>query len=644
MNNLLWQPSETAKQDTQMYAFMQGLSARLGLDFSDYPALYAWSIAEPAAFWEAVADFVGIDWRVRPAKSVSGLLRPFGPRNDGRWFEGGRLNYAAHLLKNPDDSLALIAYDEQGEQQRFTRAALHQRVACAQAHLIQLGLRSGDIVAAVLPNGPEAIIFMLATTALGAIWTSCSPDFGVPALVDRFSQVSPRFLVTTPGTQYKGRWIDAEAKNQALKEALPSLTAVISTADALPAQAALHLESLPFDHPAFILYSSGTTGLPKCMVHGHGGTLIQHMKELILHTDLKAGDRLLYITTCGWMMWNWMVSALGTGATVVLYEGSPLYPQTDHLLSILSEAKITVFGTSAKFLSTWQKAGVKAQGTSALNSVRTILSTGSPLLPETFDYVYKYLKSDLCLSSISGGTDILSCFALGCPLLPVYQGELQCRGLGMAVEVWNKNGESVVEERGELVCVQAFPSMPLKFWNDPGDIKYRKAYFSQFGSVWTQGDYAMLKANGGLMIFGRSDAVLNPGGVRIGTAEIYRQVESLPAIAESLAVGLQLKDEQIILLFVILAPQVLLTDDLINEIKQRLRQNASPRHVPAQIIAVQDFPRTYNGKVSEMAVTKILHGQPLDNAQALINPESLDFFRSWRETHIINGNISSAGT
>jgi len=602
MNPILWQPSEAEMKNSQMYAFMQEVSSQYGINLTNYQDLYAWSIEHSEDFWGEVKRWIPV------------------------------MNYAQHLLRSPDHSLAILSYTEAGEQARLTRADLYQRVAQAQSWLISAGVKQNDVVAAVLPNLPETIIFMLATTAMGAIWTSCSPDFGVPALIDRLSQVCPKVLITAPGYTYKGRYIDCQEKNQALIQALPSLLQTHSINQTiLTDQQQVFFESLPFDHPAFILYSSGTTGLPKCIVHGHGGTLIQHMKELILHTDLKAGDRLLYITTCGWMMWNWMTSALGTGASLVLYEGAPLYPEADHLLQLIKKAGVTVFGTSAKFLSSWQKAGVRAKGTDLLDSVRTILSTGSPLMPDTFQYVYDELKADLCLSSISGGTDIISCFALGCPLLPVYSGELQCRGLGMAVEVWNEEGRPVVEELGELVCVKPFPSMPLKFWNDPGDILYRKAYFSRFENVWTQGDYAMLKANGGLMIFGRSDAVLNPGGVRIGTAEIYRQVESLSAIAESMAVGLDRDGNQEIILFVILAPGLTLTDPLISQIKQKLRDNASPRHVPAQIIAVQDFPRTINGKVSEIAATKILNGQPLDNLQALANPEVLEIFKEWRE-------------
>jgi acetoacetyl-CoA synthetase len=492
-------------------------------------------------------------------------------------------------------------------------------------------VKKNDVVAALLPNVPEAIIFMLATTAMGAIWTSCSPDFGVPAILDRFSQVEPKALITAPGYLHKGKWIDCRDKNQTLISALPTLLQTHSIDQSLDQnQDKVYFESLPFDHPGFILYSSGTTGKPKCIVHGQGGTLIQHMKELILHTDLKPGDRLLYLTTCGWMMWNWMASALGTGAAVVLFEGNPFFPQSDSLFSILSEAQVTVFGTSAKFLSTWQKAGVTSSHSDAFKNIHTVLSTGSPLLPDTFKYVYTSLKEDLCLSSISGGTDIISCFALGCPLLPVYAGELQCRGLGMAVEVWNEEGESVIEEKGELVCIKAFPSMPLKFWNDPDGKKFHQAYFNRFEGVWTHGDYAMLKSNGGLVIFGRSDSVLNPGGVRIGTAEIYRQVETLPSVQESLAVGLDQDGNQVIILFVILAPGQTLSESLKDEIKLRLRQNASPRHVPAQIIEVKDFPRTVNGKVSEIAVTKIINHQPLDNLDALANPEVLDLFRELR--------------
>jgi len=631
MNPILWQPSDEAVKQSQMYLFMQKAGKK------NYDELYDWSIKNLDEFWAAMAEFAGLPSLREGAadeaiQDRAGLLRRFTPRNDEI-----RINYAEHLLKNPDNTFAVLSYDENGEQASLTRHDLYLAVARAQAWLIEAGIKQNAVVAAVLPNVPEAIIFMLATTALGAIWTSCSPDFGVPALVDRLCQVSPRVLITAPGYTYKGKWMDCAEKNIQLAQALPGLARTLSISAPIPTEAStVHFEPLPFNHPAFILYSSGTTGMPKCIVHGHGGTLIQHMKELMLHTDLKAGDRLLYLTTCGWMMWNWMVSALGTGATLVLYEGNPLYPKPDSLFEVLSAAKVTVFGTSAKFLSTWQKEGVQGLNSSAFAQVRTILSTGSPLMPDTFDYVYQSLKQDVCLSSIAGGTDLISCFALGNPLLPVYQGELQCRGLGMAVEIWDEKGEPVVEQQGELVCVKPFPSMPVKFWNDPGDTKYHQAYFARFKNVWTHGDYAMLKANGGLVIFGRSDALLNPGGVRIGTAEIYRQVETLPAVTESLAIGFNHNDTQDIILFVILAPGQGLTESLKAEIKQRLRQNASPRHVPAEIYEVKDFPRTRNGKVSEIAVTKIFNGQPLDNLQALANPEVLDIFRSLRETHILD--------
>lgn len=639
MNEILWRPNAKRMESSEMYAFMQFLEQSFDLNLYHYQDLYDWSVNSPADFWAAFASFTEIQFDV-PPDEVMVQSEDF---LHTRWFTGAKLNYAAHLLEYWDDNIAIASYDESGFVEDLTFAELHQAVAKVQMAMVTAGIQKGDVVAGLMPNVPETIIAMIATTALGAIWTSCSLDFGAEGIIDRFAQVKPKMLFTTAGYTFKGKWIDCTAKIKETQAALTSLYQTIwleikprqklSDKENLwsewirPDAKIVTFESVDFDHPAFILYSSGTTGMPKCIVHGHGGTLIQHLKELRLHTNLKRDDRLMYVTTCGWMMWNWMASGLAVGATLVLFEGSPVYPNPKSLFRTIKKAEITVFGTSAKYLSMLQHASVK-DSSNAFASVHTILSTGSPLMPETFSYIYQSIKQDICVSSIAGGTDIISCFALGCPVLPVRSGELQCRGLGMAVEIWNQNGTAIVGEQGELVCVKPFPSIPVKFWDDPGDKKYLAAYFEKFPNVWTHGDYAMLTDNGGLVIFGRSDAVLNPGGVRIGTAEIYRQVEAIPGILESLAIGQNIKDTQRIILFVILEKNQTLDQELIKKIKARLREQASPRHVPEEIIQVKDFPRTVNGKVSEIAVSRVMNGHSIDNAHALINPQVLKHFEA----------------
>jgi acetoacetyl-CoA synthetase len=565
------------------------------------------------------------------------------------WFPGTRLNFAENLLRLRNDQPALLFHNERGQRRQLSFADLHAEVARVAAGLRACGVVTGDRVVGFLPNLPEAVIAMLAAASIGATWSSCSPDFGIQGVLDRFGQIAPRVLFTADGYFYGGKTIDSLAPIAGVLAQLPSVehVVVVPYVSAAPdlaslrnarlyrdfgtAGSPLEFAALPFDHPLYILYSSGTTGVPKCIVHGAGGTLLQHQKEHLLHTDLKPGDRMLYFTTCGWMMWNWLVSALAAGATAVLYDGSPTYPDARVLWRIAHSEKLTVFGTSARYLAAIEKEGVNPREEFRLDALRTILSTGSPLAPEGFEYVYRDIKTDVQLSSISGGTDIVSCFVLGSPVLPVYRGEIQCRGLGMRVEIFDEAGRAVIGQPGELVCTAPFPSMPVGFWNDPDGSRYRAAYFERFPNVWCHGDYAALTAHGGVIIYGRSDAVLNPGGVRIGTAEIYRQVEKLDEVLESLAVGQDWNNDVRVILFVRLRPSVTLSESLQQKIRQTIRSNTTARHVPAKIIAVPDIPRTISGKIVELAVRNVIHGRPVKNTDALANPHALDHFRNLPE-------------
>jgi acetoacetyl-CoA synthetase len=625
---------------TRLAAFTTQVNRRHGLGLADYADLHAWSIAHPAAFWNEVREHAGLVSEGESDPVVQDLDQMPG----ARWFPGMRLNYAENLLKGDPAAEVLIFRGEDGRRTAYTRGQLTQLSGRLAHALASDGVEPGDRVAGFLPNIPEAVIAMLACARLGAVWSSCSPDFGVQGVLDRFGQIAPKVLVTADGYRYGGKSHDSLAVVRQLQEHLPGLTrtVVVPFLDqegnlpegtvawddylAAPAAADRGFLRVPFDHPLFIMFSSGTTGLPKCMVHSVGGTLLQHVKEHQLHCDLRAGDRLFYFTTCGWMMWNWLVSGLASGACVVLFDGHPLRPE-DALWQLAEDEQINVFGVSARFLASCDKAGLQPAQDHDLNALRTILSTGSPLLPETFDFVYRRVKGDVQLSSISGGTDIISCFALGCPILPVRRGELQCRGLGMAVAVHDPEGRAVLGEKGELVCTAPFPSMPVGFWNDPEGKRYHQAYFARFPGIWCHGDFAELRPEGGMVIHGRSDTVLNPGGVRIGTAEIYRVVEKMAEINESLAVGQQWEGDERIVLFVVLAPETPWSDLLADEIKARLRKEKSPRHVPAVICPVSALPRTISGKLVEKAVASILHGQMVDNADALANPEVLDLFR-----------------
>ncbi|MFQ5849904.1 MAG: acetoacetate--CoA ligase [Candidatus Binatia bacterium] len=647
MGTPIWTPSPSRIQQANMTRFLGYVRKNHEPGVTDYPSLYSWSIRDTEAFWAAIWEFCGI----RASRHWDLVLKDGDKMPGAQWFTGSQLNFAENLLRRRDDKPALVFWGEDKRKARLSYAGLWDQVARLAHAMRDAGVTVGDRVAGFMPNVPATVIAMLASTSMGAIWSSCSPDFGINGVLDRFGQIKPKILFTADGYFYKGKPVDSLKRVQGILRELPDIQRVIvvpyveeqpdisvlencvlypdfiSRAKGLD----IDFEQLPFDHPIYILYSSGTTGKPKCIVHGAGGTLIQHLKELVLHTDLKPDDRVFYFTTCGWMMWNWLVSSLATGATVFLYDGSPFHPGPAALLDFAEQEGMTVFGTSARYLSAIEKAGVKPGKTHNLACLRAILSTGSPLAPESFNYVYRDIKSDIQLSSISGGTDLISCFALGNPILPVFRGELQCRGLGMAVEVFDEQGKSVRGGKGELVCTAPFPSMPVFFWEDPGNKKYRAAYFKRYPGVWAHGDYAELTEHEGMIIYGRSDAVLNPGGVRIGTAEIYRQVEKLPEVLESVAVGQEWKNDIRIILFVKLKDDVTLEDELTNRIKTTIRENTTPRHVPAKVIQVGDIPRTLSNKIVEIAVRDVIHNRPVENVDSLANLEALEFFRDLPE-------------
>ncbi|MCC5854885.1 MAG: acetoacetate--CoA ligase [Idiomarina sp.] len=642
---VLWKPSQGQIEATRMIDFMRAVESEFQQAFDDdYAQLHAWSVKEKESFWSYLWDY----FKVIGHKGNTVLADP-EKMPGATWFPEAQLNFAENLLRYRDAHSALVFHGEDGTRRELNYAELYELTAALAARLKDKGVKPGDRVAAMLPNCIEAIIGMLATASIGAVWSSCSPDFGVQGVLDRFGQIEPKVLITVDGYFYNGKTIDISDKVNTIFDALPTATQLIVAPFAKlqhSIRGAVHwndfldmsattLTFTPrrFNDPLYIMFSSGTTGVPKCIVHGVGGTLLQHLKEHALHTDLSRQDSLFYFTTCGWMMWNWLVSGLAVGARLVLFDGSPFYPNENAMPDLIDNEGITVFGTSAKYISALEKAGAKPRQSHHLSSLRTILTTGSVLPPESFDYIYEHIKSDLCLSSISGGTDIISCFALGNPILPVYRGQLQCRGLGLAVNVFNDAGQPVVDEKGELVCEAPFPSMPIGFWNDENGSKYHAAYFERFSNIWAHGDYAELTHEGGVVIYGRSDAVLNPGGVRIGTAEIYRQVEKVYAVLESVAIGQQWQDDERVVLFVRLRDGVTLDDTLRNEIKQVIRANATPRHVPAVILQVTDIPRTISGKIVELAVRQVVHGQVVKNTDALANPEALELFRNRPELH-----------
>ena len=677
----LWTPSAERVARSQIVHFADRLreAGELSGPWS-YDALHAWSVRHPERFWPALWRFCDVVAAPRDGdpwdEVVHGLDRmaPPDPVDGPRWFAGARLNFAENLLRFTDEHEAIVSWTEQGRRRVLTYGELTREVAQMAAALRRHGVGVGDRVAGFIPNIPEAVVAMLATASLGALWSSCSPDFGVKGVLDRFSQIGPRVLIAADGYRYAGKEVDSLERVRQIAESLPELEHVVvvpflratpaldgmalattwerfkappaaeATSPRTPGRATggLVFERLPFDHPLYIMYSSGTTGLPKCMVHGAGGTLLQHLKEHRLHTDLTRDDRIFYFTTCGWMMWNWLVSALAVGATVVLYDGAPLARASgpgrgesqrgpDLLWEMAEAERITVFGTSAKYLALADKEEIRPGPRRDLSALRVVLSTGSPLAPPSFDYVYRDIKADVQLSSISGGTDIISCFALGNPAGPVWRGELQVLGLGMLVDVFGPDGCPVRGEPGELVCTRPFPSMPVSFWNDPDGARYRAAYFDSYPGVWRHGDWAQRTEHGGLIITGRSDATLNPGGVRIGTAEIYRQVEQLPEIVESLVIGQEVGDDRDrdvrIVLFVRLRDGLTLDGALTDRIKRHIRATTSPHHVPRVILQVADIPRTISGKITELAVRDVIHGRPVTNTDALANPQSLDLFR-----------------
>ena len=646
MSEPIWSPGPVRRQTANIRRFMELVRTELDPGVVDYTSLHQYSVDNPAEFWRAIWDFCGV-----VGYSGNTVVTDLDEMQGAHWFPGARLNFAENLLRHRDDAAALVFRSETGETTQTSYGELYTAVAQLAASLKASGVQKGDRVAGYLPNLPETVIAMLATTSLGAIWSSCSPDFGVDGVLDRLGQIEPKVLFCAAAYSYNGKTHDCLAKVSRIVAALPCIESTVIipyvTPDANisgvrgavwlddykdPTATELEFVRLPFDHPVYIMYSSGTTGIPKCIVHGAGGTLVQHLKELVLHTNLRRSDRICYFTTCGWMMWNWLVSSLAVGSTVVLYDGSPFYPSPESMFDLIDDQAVTVFGTGAKSISAWEKAGLKPRESHRLNSLVTMLSTGSPLAPESYDYVYREIKQNLCLSSISGGTDIISCFMPGCPILPVYRGELQCAGLGLAVEIRRDDGSPAeVGETGDLCCTRPFPAMPVSFWGDEDGSKYRSAYFEKFPGIWAQGDFAKKTEHGGYVIFGRSDATLNPGGVRIGTAEIYRQVEALDEVLESLCVGQDWDDDVRVVLFVTLREGLSLDDALSDKIRKSIRQNTTPRHVPARIIQVTDIPRTISGKIVELAVRNVIHGREVKNLDALANPEALKLYRDLPE-------------
>ncbi len=647
MQQPLWQPGGDRVRASNISAFIEAVEEDWNVNIGDFDGLYEFSVSELDKFWTSLKDFTGII-----AETWGDTVQENPGRMPGtRFFPGARLNFAENLLRRRDDAEAIVFKGEDKVLTRLTYRQLYDRVSQVSQALMAQGVEAGDRVGGYLPNMPEAVIAMLATTSLGAVWSSCSPDFGVKGVLDRFGQIEPKVVFAAEGYHYNGKSHDCLKKLAEIIDRLPSVrqTLVIGYTrdnpdlagirgavlleDVIAAHAPgdMEFERFPFNHPLYIMYSSGTTGAPKCIVHGAGGTLLTHVKEHQLHCDIKPGDRVFYFTTCGWMMWNWLVTALASQATVVLYDGSPFYPDGNAMFDYIDGEGITLFGTSAKFIDAVIKAELEPVKTHSLESLRLLCSTGSPLAPDAFSWVYEHIKKDLHLASIAGGTDLLGCFMLGNPTGPVWKGEIQTRALGMAVDVFDDDGNPVRGEKGELVCTRPFPSMPIGFYKDEDGSRYRGAYFERFDNIWHHGDYVELTEHGGVIVYGRSDATLNPGGVRIGTAEIYRQVEKFPEVVEGLVIGQEWDNDVRVVLFVVLRPDAALDEDLVKRIRGEIRANCTPRHVPAKLVQVADIPRTKSGKITELAVRDIVHGRGVKNKEALANPEALDLFRDLAE-------------
>ena len=647
---ILWQPSPERVAASNLTAFARQITERCGVSFDGYESLHQWSVTHIPEFWSHVWEFCGIIGEMGSVVVDNPNKLP-----GAHWFPKGSLNYAENLLRprrETDD--VLVFRGESKVEARVSYKDMYITVSRIQQALKAAGIRKGDRIAAYMPNMPEMVMFMLATTALGAVWSSASPDFGVQGVIDRFGQIEPTLLLTVDGYFYNGKTHDIRDKVRQIVQDLPTVqhvvvvpyTATNPDVSKIPkaqlwhtfldpyAACPLEFVRLPFDHPLFVMFSSGTTGVPKCILHGHGGTLLQQVKEHVLHCDIKPNDRVFYFTTCGWMMWNWLVAALAARATLLLYDGSPSFPSASSLFDYASAEKCTFFGTSAKWIDAIRKEGLRPCDTHDLSSVRVIASTGSPLAPESFDYVYQSIKNDVQLASVSGGTDIVSCFVLGNPFGAVRRGEIMGRGLGLAVDVFDDTGKPVRGEKGELVCTKAFPAVPLGFWGDTDGRRFHDAYFGKYPNIWTHGDWIELTDTGGIIIYGRSDATLNPGGVRIGTAEIYRQVEKLDEIAESLVVGQDWDNDTRVVLFIRLKEGASLDKDLEDRIRRTVRENCTPRHVPAKILSVPDIPRTKSGKIVELAVREVIHGRPVKNVESLANPEALEHFRNRPELSI----------
>jgi acetoacetyl-CoA synthetase len=649
MGKLLWEPSEERIKNSNMYRFMTQVSEKYGRQLNGYADLHQWSVDHIPEFWQEIWGFVDVRYSVPYTEVIDDVTKMPG----AEWFSGARLNFAENLLRFRDEQTALVFRGEDAVTRRLTYAQLYDEVARVARSLRDMGVVTGDRVVGFMPNMPESVIGMLAAASIGATWSSCSPDFGIKGVLDRFGQIQPKVIFTADGYFFKGKRIDSLGRIADILKDLTSIEKVVvvpytqSDPDigALPHAVLFDdfksaednpeivFEQLPFGHPLYIMYSSGTTGLPKCMVQSAGGILVHQLKELVLHTDLSRDDTIFYFTTCGWMMWNWLVSSLGVGATLVLYDGNPFHPDPGALWRMAEEESISVFGTSAGYIAALQASGARPGETCDLTSLRAVLSTGSPLSVEGFEFIYDAVKSDLQLASISGGSDLNGCFALGNPMGPVYTSELQCLGLGMNVFAYDETGTSVIGQQGELVCISPFPSMPIYFWNDADGSKYHAAYFDVYPGIWCHGDYIVVTERGGVIMYGRSDATLNPGGVRIGTAEIYRQMDMLPEIADSVVIGQNWKGDVRVVLFVMLAEGYELTDDVIARIRSTIRTNASPRHVPAKIIEVPDIPYTLNMKKVELAVRKVVNNQPVKNKDALRNPEALDFYATLPALH-----------